>query len=302
MNDDVRPTSGNADAPSDLLAAVSAILDGTATADERALVLGSTEATQLLEQLGAHRQLVVSVDVPDDVREHGIAAALAVFDELQLVADPMPVTAAAAATAGAAVRSNVVSLDRRRRLYRVVTGAAAALMVVVVGVAAINMSGGSDDESSSVAVDDGAATAASEKAGAVDAATMADAGDAAPLTEAPAETDSPVATDAPMMAEGGAPEESTAETGSTTPPTIGEIPGPAQALPSIVDQQQLATYVGDADRAADDLDHPCAPDGTESLGDVSYQGEPAVVVRDAAARQVTVYAVDDCTVLATLSL
>ena len=125
MNDDVQPS----DTPSDELVAVSAILDGTATADERALVEASPELGGLVDELRTHRQAIVEVEVPDAVRESAIAAALAAFDELHVAAAPL----AAAAVAPA----NVVSLDRRRRMYRRVTGAAAAVIVVVVGVAAL---------------------------------------------------------------------------------------------------------------------------------------------------------------------
>lgn len=293
MNDDVHPS----DTPSAELAAVSAILDGTATADERALVEASSELGGLVDELRAHREVIAEVEVPDAVRESAIAAALAAFDELH--AGPVPVAAVAST-------SNVVSLERRRRLYRVVTGAAAALVVVIVGVAAINLGdGSSDDDSATMAVDESAATSAkaaeSDAAGGADAApeaavALSDSGTAdstaTDLTDAPlpVEGDAPAATDAPAE---------TASPAEAPPSTIGEIPGPADVPPAIADEDELAQYAADTQSRVASSE-PCLPDGSESLGQVTYQGRLAEVTRDDDDGQITVYAVDDCSVLTTI--
>ena len=44
----------------------------------------------------------------------------------------------------------------------------------------------------------------------------------------------------------------------------------------------------------------CAPAIATRLGKISYQGTPAIVVRDEDTSEVLAYAVDDCTVLASV--
>src|SRR5690242_15956422 len=60
---------------------VSAVLDGEATADERALVEADPASRQRLSELRAARDLVAApIAVPAAARESAIAAALAEFD------------------------------------------------------------------------------------------------------------------------------------------------------------------------------------------------------------------------------
>jgi hypothetical protein len=68
---------------------VSAVLDGEATADERALVEADPEAQARLAELRAARdQVAAPVAVPPAVREQAVAAALDLFDQLAPEAPP----------------------------------------------------------------------------------------------------------------------------------------------------------------------------------------------------------------------
>ena len=62
----------------------SAALDNEVTADERAQVDASESLTAEVATYRALRRDLAEVDVPSDVREAGIAAALAVFDAMML--------------------------------------------------------------------------------------------------------------------------------------------------------------------------------------------------------------------------
>jgi hypothetical protein len=298
MNDDVQPS----DTPSDELLAVSASIDGVATADERAIVEASPELSALADELRANARSVAQVDVPPTARESAMTAALAAFDHLN---DAVP--------AAAATPTNVVSIGRRRTWYRAITGAAAALLLVVGGVAAIRASDGSDSDDASTAIDvsPSAKTADTATAAGAAAGTMSDqasAADAAESAEAPAETEMPTqlpmsASDTAAPGDSTAPDRTDSGPASTVPPTIGVIPGPAEADsdPAIDDEQQLATYVASARVDSSSRTAACVPDGGESLGDVSYQGTLALVARDPDSGEVMVFAVDDCRLLATIS-
>lgn len=285
MNDDVQPP----DTPSDELVAVNAVLDGTASAAEQALVDASPELSALLESYRATSRELAVVDVASEAREAGIAAALAVFDQLDL----------AAVAAPAQTASNVVVLQRRRTWYRAVTGAAAALVLVVAGVAALSSLGDSSSNNESAATVP--ASQKSQEAGSTDAPAADDASSPMAATAA-AGTMSPAASDA-----GSTQIESTGTADTTAPvpaenpsvSTIGSIGGAADPRTPVADQTALATYVANA-TARPAGAQQCAPNGGESLGEISYQGTPAIVIRDPATGGVTVHDAANCSVLTTL--
>ena len=176
--------------PSRLLA--SAALDDEVDAAERAHVESSPE---LLHDLETYRTIAAElrdVEVPAPGRDLAIAAALAAFDEVKVVAAATAAVAstafpAAASPAAASPAVDVVSLQdrRRRRLLwtgRVAGGMAAAAVVAVIGVAALNSGTGDDKRSSStVAVLEQSSATAAKSAPQADA-TLSSAAAAATET------------------------------------------------------------------------------------------------------------------------
>ncbi len=181
--------------PSRLLA--SAALDDEVDAAERAHVESSPE---LLHDLETYRTIAAElrdVEVPAPGRDLAIAAALAAFDEVMVVAAataavastafPAAASPAAASPAAASPAVDVVSLQdrRRRRLLwtgRVAGGMAAAAVVAVIGVAALNSGTGDDKRSSStVAVLEQSSATAAKSAPQADA-TLSSAAAAATET------------------------------------------------------------------------------------------------------------------------
>jgi negative regulator of sigma E activity len=123
MNDDLHPD------PTDTELLASALVDGTATADEAGAIESSPGTATLADEFRTVRALLA--DTPParaEAREQALAAALAVFDELSADAPLI-----AAAQAGAAPVIHLA--DRRRWPSRVLAAAAAVVVVGVVGVA-----------------------------------------------------------------------------------------------------------------------------------------------------------------------
>lgn len=122
MNDDLHPD------PTDTELLASALVDGSATADEAGAIESSPDTDTLADEFRTVRALLA--DTPPaqaEARERAVAAALAVFDELS--ADTSLVAAAQASAAP------VIRLaDRRRWPTRVLAAAAAVVVVGVVGV------------------------------------------------------------------------------------------------------------------------------------------------------------------------
>jgi hypothetical protein len=294
MNDDVQPP----DTPSDELLAVSAVVDGSATPDQRAVVDASPALTEQLDQFQADRDQIRSVQVPTTARESAVAAALAAFDQLHpdtVVAAPVP-----------AHPSNVVSLDTRRRWYRLVAGAAAALLLVAGGAAALGAFGDSSHNDSSATAataaqkqSDDAGAAADQSTMAADAPTAAGAAtENASTATAPsaAQTDAttaPAGTDAPAATIASAAPNSPVS-------TIGVIPGPGEVTPNIDDPAGLASYAANASSVGRSSAEQCVPAGDDDLGRVTYQGTPAVIARHPDDGVVSAYAVDGCSILATI--
>ena len=123
---------------------VSAVLDGEATADERARVesdRGSRERLAHFEEV--RRQVAAPVPVPADARERALAAALTAFDA-STATEPAPPTEASPMTADTEPpRTSAAPVDelaaRRARPKRglQILAAAAAIVVVLIGVGAV---------------------------------------------------------------------------------------------------------------------------------------------------------------------
>ncbi|MCX6519857.1 MAG: hypothetical protein NTZ21_04255 [Actinobacteria bacterium] len=311
--------------PDEDLLAVSALLDGTATADDEARVDADPALRELLDIWRDQRTALADVAAPAGAREDALAAAMSVFDRLQseqhdqrvedddTVAPVVNITPAGTAPAP----GNVIRFERRRRTYRLLTGAAAAVGVLFVGalvVGGLGSMGGSDEESTAIApeaaaksptpdasrVADDPATPMMESA---EAAPMGDAaggagetGDGAFSTAAPAATESAAAseiTEAPAATDAPAPENS-ADT----------ISGAADLVVTITTPQALLDYANtrQAILPLPGLAFPCVAEGDQAVGEVSYQGTPAVVVRDPGTGEVTALDLDGgCAVLATVT-
>lgn len=261
-----------------LLAA--AYLDGHASPEERARVEASPQLMAMVESFRRVRDGLADVPpAPLAARERGIAAALAEFDRLG--------TAPVAPVAPAA--SNVVRM-RSRRWSKVLTAAAGIAVVGVIGVAALGSFGGSDSDSSSSGGDAAEARTAGDVTG-----------------------DAPLVSEDAMVTAGGAGEgggevgvsDTTAAgavggTETTTVATIGSIDGPGSPVPQLEQTSDLRSLPEPKTAVAPSFTFDCPLSDTEEvLAEVTYQGTPAVVVRDTVTGVIS--AVDSqCTVLASL--
>ncbi|MEK7424691.1 MAG: hypothetical protein AAB131_12745 [Actinomycetota bacterium] len=280
MNDDLHPS----DTPSDELLAVNALIDGTATAADQAVVDASPELQHLLHELQINRAALRQVEVPSDARERAVAAALAAFAAPLDPAGNDPLAAAAASSA----TSTVVQFERRRRQHRLL-GAAAAVAVLLVGAAAFANLGGSDDQATSAGTASApkieGATDSSE--GQVAATRMADPALSDPA--AAVEMEAPAATGAPAASE--------------TPATIDSIGAPADQIAEQLDSElELLAYAADREPlpGAPEGGISCAGTDAAVLGEVVYVGRSAVVVRDPASGVVTAFDSATCEVIASV--
>jgi hypothetical protein len=269
------------DAPSDEQLALSEALDGSATAEQLALVDASPELGRQLAELAVARTEMAAVEVPASAREAGLAAALAVFDEMH------------SAPATATAPTNVVAFTRRRTWYRGVMAAAAAAIIVVAGVATLaNLGGGSDDDQATTAELD---TSAKSSAAPSDAETM--------IATAPAGADdaadsaTPAPTSRTESAGGAAETTAAASADTTTVETIGEIGGPA--IVDLPDEDALRQWASSAD--VREGDSTCGSTDDEPLGLVSYQGRQVVVTRDPGTGELFVYDAGDCSPVTTVA-
>lgn len=136
---------------------VSAVLDGEATADERARVDADPAARRRLAELAdVRRHLAAPVAVPDDAREQALAAALAAYDEQRTATATGPDAPGAPSTAS--VTTSVAGPEpvppttdelAGRRARRGGPGgralaAAAAIVVVLIGIGALVRSTGQE--------------------------------------------------------------------------------------------------------------------------------------------------------------
>jgi hypothetical protein len=292
----------------DGLLAVSALLDGTATGDERARVAADPALEQLVADLRSIREPLRSVPVPAAVREQMIAAALAEFDGATAAAATTPTTTPVTGST-AATTARVLRFEHRRRWYAVGSGAAAAAVAVLfVGALVV---GGRDSGDESVADE---ATTAKAVTGALDtsaapfAATGGSGEERSDVATADAEVaaaaqesglDDATGTAAPMAATEMAP----TATMAAAEGTIAEIDAPADTV-SITSPEQLAAYAR-TQRAVlplPGLGLPCVDEGTEAVGEVTYQGIASIVVRDSTTGEIRAHDLQDgCAVLAVVA-
>lgn len=320
MNDDPRPHELD---EREALAA-SAVVDGTETADERALVDASPQLEAWIESYHHILAELDDVPVPTAARASALAAALAVFDELHAVDTPAAAAAPAAADAVATPTAAVVSLaDRARRRWnpRIVLGAAAAVVAVLAIGGVIIDRGRSNDDTLSSADTASPLGETSRKTDASSAPQLnqtqmapvesaapamtisaipaggADVGTATPTMDAAsADTAAPTATDAPADTTAGA-------APSTFASTVTE---------RVLDQQELLAYAarviatGGSPAATTPAPAParaCPTDGAEVLGDVLYGPDavPARVVRDLTTGAIRAESLDTCQVLTSVT-
>ena len=258
-----------------LLAA--AYLDGLATPEERVLVEASPQLMATVAEFRRIRDGLADVPpAPNGPRERAVAAALAEFDRAAQVA-------AAAAAPVAPTTSNVVMM-RSRRWSKVLAAAAGLAIVGVVGVAALGSFGSSDSDMSSSGADPAEARTAVDAAG-----------------------DQPLSSQEAMVStaggeSGGGATETTAAGGvePNSVATIGAINEPGSPVPQLEQTSDLATVPEPQAKVAPSFTFDCPlADTEEVLAEVTYQGTPAVVVRDTVTGVIS--AVDSqCTVLASV--
>lgn len=326
MNDDPRiPELDDREA-----LAASAMVDGIADADERALVDGSPHLQAWVEDHRRMTAILQDVTVDGARRERSITAALAAFDELFHEQHAGRTGAAAAVPAAPAVTS--LDAHRRRRFQpRAILGVAAGIVAVLaIGGFVISQSGRSDDDTAGF--ESAATTRVGDSSAKIQPAAPDDAGDnanadtasggapggSAPQTigaipgpaeiestDAPPEMDSPAATDAPAATF--APDGT--EAPSATESAVNDTMQVFASRETVADPAALVEFVArvDAERAlptqapttsiASPL--PCVDANNDLLGEVLYgAGDvPALVVRDLQSRAVRALAVDDCRVL-----
>jgi len=270
MNDDTSMNSPDLDPLHEL---ASAHLDGATSSEERARVHASAELTAIVASFTALRADLA--DVPPAaaaVRDSGIAAALAHFDELR---------SAASGGVGASdvpAAAPVVQLASRRRWPAIVMSAAAGLALLgAVGVSVLG-SNGSNDESSAV-------NASKDR-------EMSASGDAATETMAANEL-TPVSTIDSIFSAG------EVATVIETPEQLVQLPVPADVAFDEVIAGGSASDTGVPQVAAESARRAalsCLSDTQVFLADILYMGELAVAARDTVSG-VTVAITDDCRVL-----
>jgi len=320
MNDQPR----NPELDDDQALAVSAVLDGTADDAQRALVDASPELRSWIDSYRATAAEMADIEVTATARESAIAAALAVFDELQATS----ADAAAATVAPVAPVAPVLSLaDRARRRWnpRAVLGAAAAIVAVLAIGTVIANTGGSDDDSSTAGNESAATTAAlvtsqkdqTEIAAATEAPDE-DASGAAPaapiqpsqtIGEIPGAADpisNPATADAaPADTQGAdATEAPSAETtGQSTFATSMPPAEPVADPPSLADYARRVEAEREGGTATTVPTSSCAAPDDEVLGNVLYGPDEvfAIVIHDVGTDEVRAVAADTCQVLASVT-
>lgn len=291
MNDDAPDLS----TPSPELEAVAAVLDGTATLDEQALVDASPVLQALLADFAADQAAIADVsdiEITTEVREWSIAAALGAYDQmLAAAAGPGAAAAAAPATSATPADATVLRFERRRRTYRTLMGAAAAVVVVLVGVTVVGGLGDPDGESTDAPMAVSAKTDTTAPA-AARAATSADSG---VLEQADANATATATADTTVV-DG----ESVAAPDTAAAPAFTIGVGGATVGSDLQAPQDLVDFaMGKAAMTLAEGDGlPCVTEGAEAVGTVRYQGVDAIVTRDPATGQLTAFDLTTCAVLA----
>ena len=283
----------------------SAAFDGEITSHERAQVEASAELSAQVASFVQIRAQISDVAVPQSARDNAVAAALAVFDELNALASDEQALAGAGQT-GSTGSPKVVSLhERRQRQLRWLTGAAAAAIVVVVAAGVINP--GSDSKSSSTQSLDAAVQSSQSKsanaseigaptAGATadssvgpDAATSATIGVVAgPAVVTPWALAPSFATSAEMAAYAIDPAFGQPSTASNQPPTTA-LSTALSAAPSAADR-------------ATEYNTSCLANVAGPFAAVVFQGQQVLAIRDDKAKSVSVVNPVTCAVVTTIAL
>ena len=317
MSDDTFDHTPRATSDDDLLA-VGALVDGVATAEERAHAEASPELAALAETWRLQQGRVAdrtSIAAPAGAGDAALAAAMAVYDELH--ATPV----AASADEGAAhTGSSLVSFERRQRRYRLVMGAAAAVAVLFVGAVVVGngLGGSSDDSSAGVSdpaaskmaptaeaftADDQLATATDDAATATAAGSVGDAGEGTDGAVAAESTEGPLQQAGTDTRAAGASEAVEATEAPPSSGSVDQIAGPAEVVVSLATPEQLLGFARSrtAQLPLPGFEFTCVPAGIEALGLAEYQGLQVVVTRDPATGEVAAVELISCDPVASIT-
>ncbi len=319
----------------------SAALDNEVTAAERAQVLADPQLNDEMVAYAEIRDRLANVTVASTSREAALAAALSVFDDMQVEAATEAGIDAGPSAAAARVVSIADRQMRRQRQYRWLGGAAAAAVVGVLAVGVLaNLGRGSEEKSSSI--ETASDVAADEKLATEVPMLAAETTQSEDASVAGAETATEAATDpatnqqaSPMAAEttaaaggsddfeiNGAAELSPWVAAPTlvtddevvafaTTDTFGlvQLPttGPANDAPAETATAEESTAEATAATTAGDTAQPsnaadCTAGFVGPFGAALFDGQQVYVVRDDIARTVTVIVADSCQPIATFKL
>jgi hypothetical protein len=299
MNDDARTPELDEHA----LLALDACLAGTADDDQRALVADSPDLQHHLARMSEASALIGDFAVPAAVRDHALSAALAVFD-IEIL--PGAGLAAQVHVAGGSTPSGMIVsfTERHRRRTRMLMAAAAAVVVLGIGGAVLR----ANNARSTPRQADPVVVATVVVATDIVAGAAVEAKTPAPAAAAPA----PVVVGA---AEPSASADTSAGSAATPPqPTIGYIPGPGTVVSDISSPDELASYVANiaplsavttgAGNTAESNGPatvervPCADNGLQIIGRITYRGVPALAARSLESGAALALALDTCRQLA----
>jgi|1185.fasta_scaffold11291_3 hypothetical protein len=271
MSDDQVPTRAEL---------ASAYLDGDLEADQRAMVESDADAMAMVESFGRVRAELNSYEPVDDAsRSAAVAAALAEFDTRRNVIDDP-----AAATVPTSGQATVTALhSRRARGHRVLAGVAAAAVVAIVGIAAINASKDNGDNTFSAAGSSEQTAEVPQIKIAADPAAADASGTAAPPAGAAASIES-AATSLPAI---NSKDELQAFAAGFSSAATAPAPAATTAAAAIPNAEN------------NDARTACVTSEETVLGEIVYQGTPALAVRDDTTGAVQAIATADCAVLET---
>jgi hypothetical protein len=278
---------------------VSAVLDGSATDDQRALVAGDPSAQRRLHDFEQVRAGLAASRAPEPWAEAALAAALDTFGTLAPVGRPGPLVTATPVTG--------IGSPRAVRSLRVLGGLAAAAAVIV-GIVVMGSHRSSSQKTADASAKAGLETNAARSAGATTAAAsattaiaaqaaLADSAATASGAAAGAGSPSGVAAQLPATAPRPGPTAAAVATSAagaattTTPATSSPAASATTGPPEVIDDPAaLRAWVAAHPASPSDAPLPCesAVTGARPVGRVSYQGtivqvltiEPRIVALD----------------------
>lgn len=226
-------------------------VDDQLSAAERAQVEASPQVMALVQRFDTQRSLLADVPPPAaTARDAAVAAALAQFT----MVEPPP---------------NVVSLDRRRQ-SRWLSAAAAVVLLGVGGIALAGLTGGDD---TSVAVQNATGDAAKTDRN-------------APTPTEPGQMEVAGGTSEDTFVDGTGVDNTVAGSPDTglsggADPTIGSINGPVSPVPELRTDDDLRAVTTTGAPVVPSFELACTIDeGKEILAEITWNGTPALVVRD----------------------